>query len=199
MKSFIILVFLLVQISIAWSLYKIANKKDISFWDCVKRFAVAIKKIITSPWVKYTAALLFFIFSAICIMTLRGALRSTRHHRAQRYNYAPARQTQPRVLTAEEQKKIMKQLDFSNLPDKKPEENEKNSYILDFSKIPLPHQKHEKNKKKLENFKLDTTRLPDQKTPEQAAQEISKRLGSADCILKPDWRRGCGRTYDKSN
>ena len=95
MKSFIILVFLLVQISIAWSLYKIAehqNTKDISILKYVKTFFRWIKKIITSQAAKYIFALLFFVFLAIFIMSIRGCIREKRQHRS--FYRPPARQYQ---------------------------------------------------------------------------------------------------------
>ncbi len=95
MKAFAVFIFLCTQISIAWSLFKIAehqNTKDISISKYIKTFFRWIKKIITSQAAKYIFALLFFFFLALFIMSIRGCVREKRQHRS--FYRPPARQYQ---------------------------------------------------------------------------------------------------------
>lgn len=76
MKAFAVFIFLCTQISIAWSLFKIAehqNTKDISISKYIKTFFRWIKKIITSQAAKYIFALLFFSFLLYLLWVLEVA------------------------------------------------------------------------------------------------------------------------------
>lgn len=85
MKTFAVFVFLCAQVSIAWSLFKIAehqNTKDISILKYTKTFFAFVKKIITNPWTKTILAFLFFLMLAVFIMGVRGCIREKRQHRS---------------------------------------------------------------------------------------------------------------------
>ena len=95
MKAFVIFVFLCAQVSIAWSLFKIANQqnaKDISVSKYAKTFFAVAKNIITHPWTKTILALLFFLILTVFIMGVRGCIREKRQHRS--FYRTPVRQYQ---------------------------------------------------------------------------------------------------------
>lgn len=84
MKSFLITVFLLTQISIAWSLFKIsesANAKEISIFNYLKKFFAGLKKIFKYKIVKAFLVLLFLSILIFITMAIKGCMNHERRNK----------------------------------------------------------------------------------------------------------------------
>ena len=83
MKTFVVALFLLTQISIAWSLFKISEQKrgeEITLFGCLKKSFSVLKKIIAHPVVKIILAFLFIAFLIFITMAIKGCMQRERRH-----------------------------------------------------------------------------------------------------------------------